>query len=112
MNTVTNRLETLTSALLYPMNVGGRPYVAWPSFIPVTFECTILFAVLTAFFGTLALNGLPKPYHPIFNAPRFDLASRDRFFLCIEASDPMFDHGATREFLRSLGPLAVEDVEL
>jgi hypothetical protein len=92
-----------TAVIDYPLNVGGRPLFSWPSFIPVTFECTILLASLTAFFGMLALNGLPKPFHPIFDAERFELASQTSFFLCVESQDPMFDSKKTQEFLKGLG---------
>jgi len=104
-------LQYWVSAVAYPLNVGGRPFHSWPSFIPVTFEMTVLFAALTAVVGMLALNRLPMPYHPVFNAPRFALATRDRFFLCIEASDPKFDGTATRRFLESWSPREVTDVE-
>jgi len=99
------------SAVDYPINVGGRPYHSWPAFIPVTFELTILFGAFAAVMGMLVLNNLPQPYHPVFNVPRFRLASRNRFFLCIEASDPRFDLQRTREFLESLSPEEVTEVE-
>jgi len=104
-------LQYWVSKVAYPINVGGRPFNSWPSFIPVTFEMTILGAALSAVLGMLALNGLPMPYHPLFNEPRFALASRDRFFLCVEARDRRFDRIETRKLLESLTPRAVMEVE-
>ncbi|HWR36134.1 MAG TPA: DUF3341 domain-containing protein [Clostridia bacterium] len=103
-------LQYWISAVSYPLNIGGRPYHSWPSFIIVTFEMTILFGGISAVVGMLALNGLPMPYHPVFNNPRFSAASRDRFFLCIEASDRQFDPESTRAFMRSLNPLDIAEV--
>ena len=103
-------LQYWVSALAYPVNIGGKPLHSWPAFIPVTFECTILVAALSCVLGMLALNGLPQPYHPVFNVPRFALASRNRFFLCIEAEDPKFDIEATRRFLETLHPREVTTV--
>jgi hypothetical protein len=104
-------LQYWTSAVDYPLNVGGRPYNSWVSFIPITFECTILFAGIAAVLGMLVLNGLPMPYHPVFSVPRFQLASRDRYFLMILARDPRFRAGDTFRFMETLGATLVSDVE-
>jgi hypothetical protein len=96
----------------YPLNVGGKPYNSWPAFIPITFECTVLVAAFAAVLGMLVLNKLPQPYHPVFNAPNFALATRDRFFLVIEANDPRFSHDETKQFLNTVGAKNVSDVEI
>jgi hypothetical protein len=100
-------LCSVYDTILYPMNIGGRPHLAWPAFIIPMFEGTVLCASLSAVLGMLFLNGLPRPYHPLFNVPQFELASRNRFFLVIKAPDPQFDLDRTREFMQSLNPLSV-----
>jgi hypothetical protein len=96
-------LQYWVSAVAYPLNVGGRPLFSWPSFVPVIFEMTVLFAALFAVLGMLAMNGLPRPHHPLFAVPGFDRASQDRFFIMVLASDPMYDEPAIRETLLQLG---------
>jgi ActD protein len=103
-------LQYWASAIAYPVNVGGKPLNSWPAFVPVTFETAILVAALAAVIGMLALNGLPMPYHPLFNVGRFAHVTQDGFFLCVEAADPRYDHAATRRLLESLGPREVYDV--
>ncbi len=104
-------LQVYTSAIDYPLNIGGRDLISWPYFIPITFEGMVLLAAFGAFFGMLIYNGLPAPYHPVFNAPQFVRASTDRFFLCIEARDPNYDRQRVTEFLRSLNPISISEVE-
>ena len=96
----------------YPINVGGKPTNSWPAFIPITFEMTVLFAAFSAVLGMLILNKLPQPYHPVFNLPNFALATRDRFFLAIEANDAKFNHSEVVDLLKSLNAVAVSDVEV
>ena len=96
----------------YPLNVGGKPFNSWPAFIPITFECIVLAAAFSAVLGMLILNKLPQPYHPVFNTPNFALATRDRFFLAVEANDPKFDHAKVVSLLQSLNAMEVSDVEV
>lgn len=96
----------------YPFNIGGRPLHSWPAFLIPTFEMVVLGAALCAFFGMLILNGLPKLHHPVFNTPRFDLAMRNGFFLCIKTSDPHFDRENTARLLDDLGPARVSEIPM
>lgn len=98
--------------IAYPLNIGGKPIWGWPLAMPITFELTVLSAALSGIFGMFMLNGLPSPYHPVFEAPNFERASSDRFFLCIEAKDKKFDREKTRQFMDSLGAHLVSEIEL
>ncbi len=104
-------MQYFASAINYPLNVAGKPLNSWPAFIPVTFEMAILAAAISTVLGMLALNGLPTPYHPVFNVPRFVLATRDRFFLCIKAQDPRFDLEKSKQFLAELRARDVAEIE-
>ena len=104
-------LQYYTSVIAYPMNIGSRPYNSWPAFMVITFEGAVLLAAVFGFTGMLALNKLPMPYHPAFNAPSFSRASQDGFFLCIFETDPKYDTAATTAFLESLNPVSVNEVD-
>lgn len=104
-------MEYYIAAIDYPTNIGGRPLYSWPSFIPITFELTVLFASIAAFFGFLWLCGFPRPNFPLFNLRQFSKATQDRFFLCIDARDPFFDIGRTSDLLQELDPVEVWEVE-
>lgn len=103
-------LQYWSQSIAYPFNIAGRPLNSWPAYVPIMFELTILFGAFGAVFGMLALNGLPMPYHPLFNVPAFALASRNRFFLCIKARDPRFSLDESQAFLRGLGARGVYEV--
>lgn len=103
-------MQYYVAVIDFPLNIGGRPLHSWPSFIIITFELTILFAAISTVLGLFGLCGLPMPYHPVFNVSRFAFASRDRFFICIEADDPMFDRHETADFLHTLAPREVSEV--
>ena len=104
-------LQEWVHQLAYPINIAGKPLNSWPQFVPVMFELTILFAALSAVIGMIVLNGLPQPYHPVFNVPRFEHATRDKFFLLVESTDPKFDRAKTLDFLNGLNPSEVNEVE-
>jgi hypothetical protein len=103
-------MQWYSAVVHFPLDVGGRPFNSWPAFIPITFEMTILIASLAAVLGMLSLNGLPRPHHPVFNVPGFALASRNRFFLCLQARDPLFDAETARRFLEERAPRTISVV--
>ncbi|MEO6236807.1 MAG: DUF3341 domain-containing protein [Vicinamibacterales bacterium] len=104
-------LQEWVHQIAYPMNIAGKPLNSWPQFVPVIFELTILFAALSGVIGMILLNGLPMPYHPVFNVARFERASRDKFFLLVESADPKFDRMQTLDFLKGLNASEVSEVE-
>ena len=103
-------MQWYAGAEFYPLNIGGRPMNPWPNYIVITFEVTVLLSAFTAGLFMLARNGLPRPYHSIFNTPGFERASRDGYYLCVESIDPRFDEAAVRAFLEGTGPVRVEEV--
>jgi ActD protein len=103
-------MQWYSAVISYPINSGGKPLHSWPEFIPVTFETTVLLAALAGVAGMLLLNGLPKLYHPVFNVPQFDLASRNRFFICLRSGEPKFAADSARRFLDELRPVGVWEV--
>ncbi len=103
-------MQWYSAVMSYPLNIGGRPLNSWPSFIPPTFELTVLFAAFAGFFGMLVLNGLPRLVHPVFGVREFDLASRNRFFLCLRADDPAFERARAQALLESFAPMKVVEV--
>lgn len=103
-------MQWFASAVNYPLNIGGRPFFSWPSFIPICFELTVLFAAFAAFLSMLGSNGFPRPYHPVFNAKNFERATKDGFFLCVASEDKIFDSEKTKLFLKSLNPKEVSEV--
>jgi len=104
-------LQEWVHQIAYPINIAGKPLNSWPQFVPVCFELTILFAALSGVIGMILLNGLPMPYHPVFNVQRFERASRDKFFLLVESTDPKFDRAGTHDFLKGLNPSEINEVE-
>ena len=103
-------LQYWINVIAYPLNIGGKPFNSWPAFVVPTFEMTILFAGLSGMFGMFALNGLPRPYHPLFHVDQFSKVTRNRFFLCVEAIDPKFDLAGTQQFMERLKPLSISEV--
>jgi hypothetical protein len=111
LNDIIHKKRTILPKVIeYPMNIGGRPYASWTAFIVPSYELTILFSALATAGGMIALNGLPQPYHPVFNTPRFSLASSDKFFLVVETIDPKFDGDKTPRFLQEIGAKGVYDI--
>jgi hypothetical protein len=104
-------LQEWVHQIAYPINIAGKPLNSWPQFVPVIFELTILFAALSGVIGMILLNGLPMPYHPVFNVARFERASRDKFFLLVESADPKFDRMQTLDFLKTLDASEINEVE-
>jgi hypothetical protein len=103
-------MQVISTTVAMTLNIGGRPLLSWPAYIPITFELMVLFGAFAGLGGLFFLDGLPQPYHPVFNVPGFERASEDRYFLAVEGRDLLFDRISTRQFLQDIGSIKVTEV--